>query len=136
MQIETGVPLELPSDDNGVAYVPADGDGETGELKLIGRDGKKNPLFSAYEWNAEAAERILRVPVGYMRDKTQQRAEKLAVERGVAVIDLALVEDGIEVGRLLMEELLATEQAQAAAEPAKSAKSAENKTTKPSKNNK
>jgi hypothetical protein len=41
-----------------------------------------------------------------MRNRTQQRIEDLARERGGAAIDLALVEEGIEQGRKLMEEMI------------------------------
>jgi hypothetical protein len=54
-----------------------------------------------------------------MRNKTQERIEELARERaaacraevsgeGGAVIDLALVEDGIEFGKKMMAEMIAT----------------------------
>ena len=43
-----------------------------------------------------------------MRNKTQERVEELARERGVASIDLALVEDGIEFGKQMMAEMIAT----------------------------
>jgi hypothetical protein len=43
-----------------------------------------------------------------MRNKTQERIEELAAERGVTAIDLALVEDGIEFGKRMMAEMIAT----------------------------
>ncbi len=43
-----------------------------------------------------------------MRSKTQERIEELARERAVASIDLALVEDGIEIGKQMMAEMIAT----------------------------
>jgi hypothetical protein len=46
------------------------------------------------------------VPAGFMRNRTQQRIEDLARERSQAAIDLALVEEGIEHGRKLMEEMI------------------------------
>ena len=52
--------------------------------------------------------RILRVPAGFMRNQTQERIEALARERGVATIDLALVEEGIEIGKRMMAEMMAT----------------------------
>ena len=67
---------------------------------------KKNPLFSKLHWTDEAVERIFRVQVGYMRQRTQERVEALADERGVGEVDLGLVEAGIEIGRRLMEEVL------------------------------
>jgi hypothetical protein len=43
-----------------------------------------------------------------MRNKTQERIEELARERDVATIDLALVEDGIEIGKQMMAEMIST----------------------------
>jgi hypothetical protein len=50
-----------------------------------------------------------------MRSKTQERIEELARERGVSAIDLALVEDGIEIGKQMMAEMVATYSAASAA---------------------
>ena len=112
---ETGVKLVLPTTDNvdalenGAPEAPvADG------LKLIGRDAKKNPVFSAFDWTPEAAQRVLQVPHGFMRDRTQKRVEELATERGAGIIDLQLVEDGIQAGTVMMEELIKTQDAAAA----------------------
>jgi nucleotide-binding universal stress UspA family protein len=117
---ETGTPLEIQSPSAsasaaGAAARPADagpGDaariGTAGEAKLIARDDRKNPLISTFDWTNEAAQRILRVPAGFMRSKTQERIEELARERGAASIDLALVEDGIEIGKRMMAEMIAT----------------------------
>ena len=52
------------------------------EKHLIARDAKNVPLLSAFAWNGEAVERILRVPAGFMRNRTQDRIEELAAERG------------------------------------------------------
>jgi hypothetical protein len=41
-----------------------------------------------------------------MRSRTQARIEDLARERSRSPIDLALVEEGIEQGRKLMEEMI------------------------------
>ena len=43
-----------------------------------------------------------------MRNKTQERIEGLARERATTAIDLALVEDGIEIGKRMMAEMIAT----------------------------
>jgi hypothetical protein len=74
---------------------------------LIARDDKKNPLISTFEWTGDAAQRILRVPAGFMRNKTQERIEELARQRGAGAVDLALVEEGIEIGKRLMAEMIA-----------------------------
>ena len=54
----------------------------------MARDDKKNPLISTFDWTEDATQRILRVPAGFMRNKTQERIEELARERAVAAIDL------------------------------------------------
>src|SRR5207249_4893074 len=96
---ETGTPLVLPAD--GAAPVETQ-DGK----KLVARDEKRNPLFSELDWSPEAIARILRVPAGFMRNRTQARIEDIARERSRNPIDLALVEEGIEQGRKLMEEMI------------------------------
>ena len=75
---------------------------------LIARDERKNPLISTFDWTNDAVQRVFRVPAGFMRNKTQERVEELARERAVAAIDLALVEDGIEFGKKMMAEMIAT----------------------------
>src|SRR6185295_10552125 len=99
---ETGTPVVLPADGAAVAAPASVSDGK----KLIARDAKKNPLFSELDWAADATERILRVPAGFMRDRTQRRIEELARERGLALVDLGVVEAGIEDGRKAMEEMI------------------------------
>ena len=74
----------------------------------MARDDKKNPLISTFDWTDDATQRIMRVPAGFMRNKTQERIEELARERDVKAIDLALVEEGIEIGKKMMAEMIAT----------------------------
>jgi nucleotide-binding universal stress UspA family protein len=114
---ETGAPLDIqaPSADRtrtrGAEASPAGektGSGAGSETRLIARDERKNPLISTFDWTNEAAERIFRVPAGFMRNKTQERIEELARERAAAAIDLALVEEGIEIGKRMMAEMIAT----------------------------
>jgi hypothetical protein len=130
---ETGAPLDIrvPSVADVAASAPkarpagaergagapaSDGDGGPGgakppgsnDTKLIARDDKKNPLISTFDWTDDAAQRILRVPAGFMRNKTQERIEELARERAAITIDLGLVEDGIEIGKKMMAEMIAT----------------------------
>jgi hypothetical protein len=101
---ETGAPLDIAT-----KTVPAEAaHAAPGETKLIARDDKKNPLISIYDWTEDATRRIMRVPAGFMRNKTQERIEELAKERAVATIDLALVEDGIEFGKKMMAEMIST----------------------------
>ena len=73
----------------------------------MARDDKKNPLISTFEWAEDATQRILRVPAGFMRNKTQERVEELAKERGATRIELSLVEEGIEIGKKIMAEVIA-----------------------------
>jgi nucleotide-binding universal stress UspA family protein len=110
---ETGTPLEIqaPSADAAharTAGTDSGGNGTAGEARLIARDERKNPLLSTFDWTNDAAQRILRVPAGFMRNKTQERIEDLARERAAAAIDLALVEEGIEIGKRMMAEMIAT----------------------------
>jgi nucleotide-binding universal stress UspA family protein len=113
---ETGSPLEIAAPSAGGARAPAADAGEgaavasvaASEARLVARDERKNPLISPFEWTSDAVQRVFRVPAGFMRNKTQERIEELARERGVAAIDLALVEDGIEFGKKMMAEMMAT----------------------------
>ena len=76
------------------------------DLKMLARDKKGNPLLSRWDWDEKAIERVLRVPSGFMRDRTQGRIEELAEQQGAVTIDLELVEAGIKVGMSMMEEML------------------------------
>jgi nucleotide-binding universal stress UspA family protein len=106
---ETGTPLDIktPSLVSTASADAAAARSNSGEAKLIARDDKKNPLISTFDYSAEAAQRILRVPAGFMRNKTQERVEVIARERAVTAIDLALVEEGIEIGKKIMAEMIA-----------------------------
>ncbi len=111
---ETGAPLDIKSSaEPGTPGAPsarlagAKPPGLDNDAKLIARDDRKNPLISTFDWTSEAAQRILRVPAGYMRSKTQERIEELARERAATAIDLPLVEDGIEIGKKMMAEMIA-----------------------------
>ena len=74
--------------------------------RLIARDAKNNPLFSSFDWKEDAVERVLRVPAGFMRNRVQDRIEELANERAVATIDLVVVEEGLEIGRQAMAQMI------------------------------
>ena len=65
-------------------------------------------MISTLDWTDDATQRIFRVPAGFMRTKTQERIEELARERAATAIDLALVEEGIEIGKKMMAEMIAT----------------------------
>jgi hypothetical protein len=116
---ETGTPLDIqpggfaPPDppSSSLAGAPSPRSAPAGTpdgVKLIARDERKNPLISRFDWTEDATQRILRVPAGFMRNKTQERIEELARERDVKGIDLALVEEGIEMGKKMMAEMIAT----------------------------
>jgi len=125
---ETGAPLQIqgpaapkpgPAEASAKAGGPEDARAATGEARLVARDDKKNPLISTFGWTDEATQRIFRVPVGFMRSKTQERIEELARERSATTIDLALVEDGIEFGKKMMAEMIANYNPPASASGAK-----------------
>ena len=90
---------------------------DASQPKLVARDGKGVALLSNRTWTTAAIERIVRVPAGFMRDRTQERIEALATGAGVETIDLPLVEEGIQLGVRAMEEMIA-QQGAAAAETA------------------
>jgi len=107
---ETGVPLAgsaTKGADQDRTPLPPTADLESDGKRLIARDAKKVPLFSAFDWSAEAIERILRVPAGFMRDRTQARIEQLAEPHGNQQIDLTRVEAGVELGLQTMAEMVA-----------------------------
>jgi nucleotide-binding universal stress UspA family protein len=122
---ETGVPFAAPAENGAVnsgeqaepqpetetkresvSDGAPSGNQEAGK-RLIARDDKSNPLFSVFEWTADALARVLRVPPGFMRDRTQGRIEELAGERQCREIDLGLVETGIELGLEMMADMVA-----------------------------
>jgi hypothetical protein len=88
---------------------------ETDGQRLVARDSDNVPLLSAFSWTDDAAARVLRVPAGLMRDRTQERVETLARERRAKQVDLRLVEEGISLGRKMMEEFLTRYESEAAA---------------------
>ena len=75
--------------------------------RLIARNAHGTPLFSEFDWTEDATARIQRVPSGFMRDRTQARIEELARQHGDPQIELARVEEGIELGLQTMAELVA-----------------------------
>jgi hypothetical protein len=62
---------------------------------------------SPFAWTEDAVARLNRVPAGFMRDMTREEIERVAAERGVATIDLAVCEDGIGHARQTMNEVIA-----------------------------
>src|SRR4051794_19544696 len=109
---ETGAPLaiQVAASGPGASVTPGEmtSNADASQARLIARDERKNPLISTFDWTNEAAQRVLRVPAGFMRNKTQERIEEIARERALAEIDFALVEEGIELGKKMMAEMIAT----------------------------
>jgi Proto-chlorophyllide reductase 57 kD subunit len=62
---------------------------------------------SPFTWTEDAVARLDRVPAGFMRDMTREEVEKVAADKGVATIDLALCEEGIGHARQTMNEVIA-----------------------------
>ncbi|MBI4247488.1 MAG: universal stress protein [Candidatus Rokubacteria bacterium] len=62
---------------------------------------------SAFAWTDDAVARLNRVPAGFMRDMTREEVEKAAAAKGVALIDLAVCEEGIGQARNVMNEVIA-----------------------------
>ena len=79
------------------------------DKKLIAKDEKGAELYSVFPWAEEASSRLFQVPAGFMRERTQERAENLALERQLLSIDLALVEEALSLGKNLMTEFLVEE---------------------------
>ena len=94
---------------------------DASDLNLIARDANKHPLLSRFDWTDEAAARVLRVPAGFMRDRTQGRVEELAAERRAEVIDLELVEAGIDQGVQMMADMIGQMEAEKKEAPAQAA---------------
>ncbi len=67
------------------------------------------PVTSAspFAWTDDALARLNRVPAGFMRDMTREEIEKVAGEKGVALIDLVVCEEGIGHARQTMNEVIA-----------------------------
>lgn len=106
---ETGLPF-LPDSEGpypAPPLPPPEKPEEDASAKAVATDSKGNPLVSSCAWTQEAIQRLFRVPAGFMRSKTQERIEALAAERNLREIDLEVVEDGIEIGRQMMAEMIA-----------------------------
>src|SRR6266478_1747048 len=61
----------------------------------------------AFQWTPEAVARLNRVPAGFMRDMTREEVEKVAREKAVLTVDLAVCEEGIGHARNTMNEVIA-----------------------------
>jgi hypothetical protein len=70
-------------------------------------EGGGNAHNGEFAWTQEAIARLNRVPAGFMRDMSREEVEKVAREKGVTTIDLALCEEGIGHARNTMNEVIA-----------------------------
>jgi hypothetical protein len=78
------------------------------ELAVAPGDKEGNGQAGEFVWTPEAADRLNRVPAGFMREMTREKIEKTAREKGVTTIDLALCEEGIDHARRTMSEVIAS----------------------------
>jgi hypothetical protein len=69
--------------------------------------GATTAAESPFQWTEDATARLNRVPAGFMRDMTREEIEKVATEKGVTTIDLAVCEEGIGHARQTMNEVIA-----------------------------
>ncbi len=76
------------------------------EVPVLAHDEKGIEFRSSYAWSPEALDRMLRVPAGFMRDRTQQRVEQIAQEKTLETIQMETVEGGLDMGRSMMNDLL------------------------------
>jgi len=73
--------------------------------------GKLKPSLdeSMPHWQAAALARLMRVPEGFMRDRTRERIENYARQQGSDEITLEVAEQGIALARKAMEENMKAE---------------------------
>ena len=62
---------------------------------------------NGFVWTEEATARLNRVPAGFMRDMTREEVERVATDKGVTAIDVAVCEEGIGHARETMNEVIA-----------------------------
>ncbi|MGH3088010.1 MAG: rubredoxin-like domain-containing protein, partial [Rubrobacteraceae bacterium] len=74
---------------------------KAGEEVKIPEGGSKE-----FAWTDDAMARLERAPKGFMRNISRNMTEKLARERGVSTIDLALVEESLSGARTTMEDVI------------------------------
>ena len=66
---------------------------------------------SEFTWTEEAIERMERVPEGFMRESSQRTVEENARKMGIKnVIDILVVEKGLEYARATMESFFKKQQ--------------------------
>src|SRR6266404_35512 len=62
---------------------------------------------TGFGWTEDATARLNRVPAGFMRDMTREEVERVARDKAVLTVDLALCEEGIGHARNTMNEVIA-----------------------------
>ncbi len=72
----------------------------------IGIDDKGESLRSVFTWTDEAVAKLFTIPAGFMRDRTQRRAEALALESQIESIDNELLARAVEQGKTAMIDAL------------------------------
>jgi hypothetical protein len=100
--------LEAITKDVAAAVIDEDADAKS--VTPLVRSAVASTSFMANQavaWTEDAVARLNRVPAGFMRDITRSRIEAVAKERGAELIDLEVVEAGIEVGKKIMNEVVA-----------------------------
>lgn len=81
----------------------------TGESKIIAATPEADAPHDAeatMTWTPDAAQRLARVPAGFMRDMTRTRIEDLAREKDAAEVTLAIAEEAIAKARQVMQETI------------------------------
>jgi len=99
------LPINLEKE-RAVVAEQAKAEPEEPTLPLIATDERGNAMHSTLAWEQPAIDRMMRVPAGFMRERTQGRSEEEARKAGAATVTLAHVEAGLEAGRKMMEALL------------------------------
>lgn len=61
-------------------------------------------------WQAAALARLMRVPKGFMRDRSHERIENYAHQQGLKEITLEVAEEGLALARKAMEKTMQSEQ--------------------------
>ena len=110
---ETGAPLEIQAPAGATPAPAAEGAesaaGAGGEARLIARDERKNPLISTFEWTerGRAADPARARRVHAEQDAGAHRGACAGARRRGRSTS-ALVEEGIEIGKRMMAEMIAT----------------------------
>ncbi len=94
--VTTAVALEITGEQKAIPATP-----ETNTSASVSQDTE-----ATMPWEADAQQRLARVPAGFMRNMTQTRIEDLAQKKGAEVVTLAIAEEAIANARQLMQETI------------------------------